>query len=149
MIEGELGPAALRSVQYVEVDDTGKIHGQGTCQPEVAGLYSPIDENNMLVWFVDQLELSTDFDKFYYDGTEVLLRIVAPVQVSKATITADDVDEAVITGIPASATVELDGAPIDGLEGDTITITSPMPATYRVRVECWPFLPFEVEIVAQ
>ncbi len=67
--------------------------------------------------------------------------------VNKTSIAADDADEAVISGLPDPITIKIDGE-IYEVEGGSLTITSPMPAAYRIEVDQWPYMPWGVEIVA-
>ena len=145
----DFGPATLRQVFYIEVDAPGRVYVAGTCQPWVARLHAPINEGNALVWLLDDPKVGQDLDAYHFDGAAVQRRAILPIGVSKAVIAADDADEAVITGIPEGATVTVDGVALDGFAGGELVLTSAMPATYTVQVEKWPFLPFEVEIVAQ
>lgn len=62
-------------------------------------------------------------------------------------IVADDVDVASITDLPDPCTVAVDGVEHE-VTGGTLSISSPMPATYTVRIDCFPYLLFEEEIVA-
>ena len=65
---------------------------------------------------------------------------------SKTTIVADGIDVAVLE-IPGPFTVIIDGAAY-AVE-DSLEIASHMPATYRVEVDHFPYLPIDVEIIAQ
>jgi len=145
----DFGPVTLRQVFYIEVDGDGRVHVAGTCQPWVSRLHAPINEGNALVWLLDDPKVGQELDAVHFDGTAVQRRVTLPIGVSKAMIAADDIDEAVITGIPEGATVTVDGVALDGFIGGDLVLTSATPASYAVRVEQWPFLPFEVEIVAQ
>ena len=63
----------------------------------------------------------------------------------KTTIAADGVDVAMLD-IPGAFTVTIDG--VDHEVEDLLEIASDMPATYRVEVDHFPYLPLDVEIVA-
>jgi hypothetical protein len=63
----------------------------------------------------------------------------------RTTIAADGVDVATLA-IPGAFTVTIDGAEYE-IE-DVLEIASAMPATYRVEVDHFPYLPLDAEIVA-
>jgi hypothetical protein len=64
----------------------------------------------------------------------------------KLTIAADGIDVAVLE-LPGPFTATVDG--VDHAVADRLEIASDMPATYRVEVDHFPWLPLGVEIVAQ
>ncbi|MBB4001604.1 hypothetical protein [Aurantimonas endophytica] len=74
-------------------------------------------------------------------------RPVMEALVSKSDIKADGKHKAVIRGLPRPCVVRIDGQPIER-KGGTITLTADVPATYRVEVDHWPYLPWSAEIVA-
>jgi hypothetical protein len=67
------------------------------------------------------------------------------VAFDKTTIAADCVDTATLA-IPGRFTVTVDG--VEHAVEDVVEIASAMPATYRVTVDHFPWLPIDVEIVA-
>ncbi len=62
----------------------------------------------------------------------------------KNTILANATDTCTIEGVPAGATVRVDGEPafLNTFGADT-------PGTYRVEVECWPHLPWTGTFTAE
>ncbi|OWZ90492.1 hypothetical protein B9J07_28310 [Sinorhizobium sp. LM21] len=66
--------------------------------------------------------------------------------ISKTAIAADDTDEAVITGLPDPVWVVIDGHPFE-VTGGTLSVSSPMPATYHIGIDHWPYMPFDTEVV--
>ncbi len=78
---------------------------------------------------------------------ELALRPALAPSMSAAEIRADGKDKAVIKGLPKPCTVMVDGQPVER-KGGTLTLTADVPATYRVAVDQWPYLPWSVEIVA-
>lgn len=79
---------------------------------------------------------------------EVKQRQPLPATISKLSIAADDADRAVISGLPDPITVKIDGVE-HYVGGGVLTITSPMPAVYRVEIDHWPYLPWSAEVVAE
>lgn len=69
------------------------------------------------------------------------------VSIDKTEIAADGIDKATVSEIPLGATVFVDDVPSDHI-GHTLELTSDMPATYRIKIEHWPALPFEIEVTA-
>jgi hypothetical protein len=64
----------------------------------------------------------------------------------KLTIAADGIDVAVLE-LPGAFTARVDG--VAHAVADRLEIASNMPATYRVEVDHFPWLPLDVEIVAE
>ena len=83
----------------------------------------------------------------YVSDGVVTDRPLLPVSVSKTEIEADDVDVAMIEGLPQPCTVKVDGIDYVVEEG-VLEIGSPMPATYTIEIDHWPYLPFKTEVVA-
>ena len=87
------------------------------------------------------------FSRYYVTDGRLTPRAAITPSVSTFEIHADAKDKAVIKGLPRPCTVMVDGQPVER-KGGTITLTADVPATYRVAVEKWPFLPWSAEIVA-
>jgi hypothetical protein len=69
---------------------------------------------------------------------------------NKLEIDADGTDEAVMTGLPASCTVRVNGVPYSIPDG-VLRLAADVPATYVVEisdVEAFPFQKFRAEVVA-
>jgi hypothetical protein len=64
----------------------------------------------------------------------------------KLTIAADGIDVAVLE-LPGPFTATVDG--VAHAVTDRLEIASDMPATYRVEVDRFPWLPLDVEITAE
>lgn len=94
----------------------------------------------------EALVLGYSDDDFNYVLDEVILDRPA-FTISKTEIVADDTDEAVITGLPDPVEVKIDGTAYE-ITGGTLALSSPMPATYKVEIDHWPYLPFSVEVTA-
>lgn len=85
------------------------------------------------------------FGTHYIVGGVAIARPTNP-GFNKTEITADGSDAAILSlGTPFAAVI--DGAPHSIADG-VLEITSELPATYRVRVEAFPFLDYVAEIVA-
>jgi hypothetical protein len=75
-------------------------------------------------------------------------RPALPVMLSKATIRADDRDAALLSGLPTPCVVTIDGVPHEVTDGE-LWIRSPMPATYEIRIDHWPYLPWAAVLRAE
>ena len=62
-------------------------------------------------------------------------------------VIAADGEDAARLELPGPFTVRIDGT--DYEVEDTVEITSDMPATYRVEIDHFPYLPLDVEILAE
>lgn len=49
--------------------------------------------------------------------------------------------------VPAGSTLWINGERYENVEGD-IELEFPLPGTYRLRVECWPYRDWEGEVTA-
>jgi hypothetical protein len=87
------------------------------------------------------------------DGVPAIAqRPLLDLALSKASIIADGADTTVIMGVPAGASGMID----DGTsrsdfvaDGEPIEVQAGHPGTYRVFVECWPYMPDSVAIEAR
>lgn len=71
-----------------------------------------------------------------------------PAALSRTTIAADDRDASVLSGLPVPCAVTVDG--VDHLVTDgTLAIRSPMPATYEIRIDHWPYRSWSAVLTAQ
>ncbi|MBD9511642.1 hypothetical protein IB265_33340 [Ensifer sp. ENS10] len=89
-------------------------------------------------------ETGNDVTQYVLDGAIVDRPVFT---ISKTAIAADNVDEAVITGLPDPAWVVIDGHPFE-VAGGTLSISSHMPASYSLHIDHWPYMPFDAEVVA-
>jgi hypothetical protein len=117
--------------------------------------YGPeqLDTRN-LTWLWLEGAMNVDPTKNYVDVATKMLSACGPVALvaDKITFSADGVDEARVTGIPAGANVVVfcNGAPISQhiIHDGEVEISANAPATYEVRVTCWRFLPAQIVIQA-
>lgn len=131
----------------IEHDETGRItHVVNDPVPE--GLAALLLDKGRPFIEVGSDQPKPDLAADYIEARAVCPRPSMNVTLSKTRIAADGVDTAVISGIPDGATVRLDENE-HVVTGGNIELTSTMPATYRIAVESWPCLPFEIEIVAE
>lgn len=70
----------------------------------------------------------------YVDGGELTERPTSPVSLSGLTL----------QGVPAGSTLTINGERYEA-EGD-VELEFPLPGTYRLRVECWPYKDWEGEV---
>jgi hypothetical protein len=87
----------------------------------------------------------------YVSGGEILLRQAQGTTLNKLTLTADAIDTITLTNAPSgtftatnTATRETVTGPISG----TDTFSTAIPGTYKIKIESWPYLDFEAEVVA-
>lgn len=97
-----------------------------------------------------QIQERPDFNMVtqgYVEGGEIKRRPVLDIQVSDTVIQADGEDEAVLSGLPDPCDVWIDGVKHE-VTGGELRISSPMPATYRIAIERWPYMAWAVAIEA-
>jgi hypothetical protein len=82
---------------------------------------------------------------------EVTPRQTQLTMIDKSSITANGIDLITITNAPSgtftatnTATRETVTGPISG----TDTFSTAIPGTYKIKIESWPYLDFEAEVVA-
>lgn len=83
-------------------------------------------------------DATIDPDTHYIADGEVAERPVLEAQISSQTIRADDLDEAIITGLPSPCVVTIDGEAHE-VRGGRLVLTSAVPASYEIAVEHWPY----------
>jgi hypothetical protein len=77
-----------------------------------------------------------DYLKTYILNGQPTERPAAPVTLSGLTL----------QGVPAGSTLTINGERYDNVEGD-VELEFPLPGTYSLRVECWPYKDWEGEVV--
>ncbi|MBP0439577.1 hypothetical protein [Tianweitania sediminis] len=139
-----------RNAVFVEHDpSTGEIVYCGSVPPDVMEGYGPLFPHLTFRWVGHGMEVPDPLQVYFdIEAKRILPRPQLAVQASKPVIVADGLDEAVITGIPAGFPFTIDGAPYTA-DGEPIQLRSAMPATYRLAINHFPYVPFEMEIVAQ
>lgn len=80
-------------------------------------------------------------------GWEAVPRPVLAAVLSTTTIRADDRDAAVLSGLPVPCTVTIDGVAHEVTDGE-LAIRSPMPATYEIAIDHWPFQAWAATLTA-
>lgn len=123
-------------ISYITYDGSGKIYGRGQCPGHdcVKARREILNESCIII---DE-PLDNPTAHYVHDG-EVKPRPPMPATLDKTTITADDTDEATLTGLPDPCTVTIDET-THKVTGGSLTITSPMPATYNITCRAWPYL---------
>ncbi|HWM82936.1 MAG TPA: hypothetical protein VNQ56_12820 [Pseudolabrys sp.] len=135
-------------------DEIGRITQAllNVCTEETVDLYK---QNGHPRVFIYRKELPNIRDYFVIetDGVpEIVQRPLLDLVLSRASIIADGADAAVLTGVPAGASGTID----DGTsrsqfvgDGEPIEVQADHPGTYRVFVECWPYMSNSVAIEAR
>lgn len=80
-----------------------------------------------------------DYDQgcYYILNGQPTERPASPVTLSELTL----------QGVPAGSTLTINGESYENVEGD-IELEFPLPGTYRLRVECWPYRDWEGEVTS-
>ena len=94
-----------------------------------------------------QMSLHNHERDFYILGGVLEPRPGMPVSVDKTDITADDVDVATISGVPAGASVG-DGVESVVADGSDIQFSTDIEGTHEIVIEKFPFKPYTVVINA-
>lgn len=136
---------------YAEVHpETGQLVVISAVPPDIMGPPRPIVPGNHVLLIGEGVDVPLSAGKFYdFEQEAVVERPSMPIEISKTIIAADAADQAIVSGIPDGASIYLDGEEMSGFASSSLELSSSMPATYRLLVECWPYLPFEAEIAAQ
>ena len=74
-------------------------------------------------------------DYYVVDG-EAVERPASPVTLSDLTL----------LGVPTGSTLTINGERYENVEGD-VELEFPLPGTYRLRAECWPYRDWQGEVV--
>jgi len=121
---------------------TGEILGVLTLPDRI----EEFDRHNVLL-----LDGATDGATQYIVNGVPTARPVQSSAADKQSIKADGSDTATITGIPVPCAVHIDGPVVMqdiAVPDGSLTFTALVPGAYRIRVEAFPFLPWEVIINA-
>lgn len=129
----------------IQYDDEGRIN-------HVMGVHHPKMAEQLASRGVQFVEVTPrpSFDPIthgYVANGKLAHRPEFRITVSKTSIIANGVDECLISGLPMPCPVLIDEQEIIVTDG-YIQISSDMPATYNVTVRKWPYMDWEVEVIA-
>ena len=92
-----------------------------------------------------------DINAQYINQGEVQDRLTQPTTLNMSIFAADGIDLVIISNAPAgtftatnTTTSEAVTGPISGSDSFATTV----PGTYKIKIESWPYLDFNAEIVA-
>jgi hypothetical protein len=135
------------------VHDAAGMLTQANKVYDPAGYDKLLDEAGLTYVAVDTSALPS-FQDWYVNvsAKELVERPSMSVEVNKTTIKAG-ADSALITGIPREASVKIHAVgqvlhAFDKLDADQIEISIPVPCSYTVTVELWPFKTWKTTIEA-
>lgn len=91
-------------------------------------------------------------DKIRIVNRQVVKRPEMHIQVSKSIIKAGK-ESAIFRNVPKNAKVTIAVSGLGVISQDVLPDTAfdlpiPVPCTYKVRIELWPWIPFEIDIEA-
>jgi hypothetical protein len=87
------------------------------------------------------------WDEYYMRNGTPTLRPELPATIDRTNLTADGIDTATITNLPNPSTVTVNRQSVT-VEDGTLELTFDLPGSYVVKVESFPYLPWEVAIHA-
>ncbi|WP_428398311.1 hypothetical protein [Marinobacter salarius] len=120
----------------------GRIDRIYSGSPQEAALQLQGDESLVPIY-----EPLTDASAYVLNGT-VAERQPFPFNVDKTTLTADGVDETVISGIPAGTSVNWPDGQVDDITDGEVRFSVDLPGTYPLRFSAISYLDQEVTIEA-
>ena len=131
----------MSSVSYVRYITTGHITGVGRCMISDLPLQAQSGET-----ILKTADLVNDAENYIHDGA-VTICTPLPATWNKTSITADGVDEAVLSDLPIPCTVYLDDQEIVVDDG-SFEFSTDDAGIYRVRVDAVAHTGITWEIVA-
>ncbi len=150
---------------YILYNPDGSIHqANRVYDPEPAGQQSYdelLNEKEEAFVKIENAPALLPPDKFYVDvaAKEVVKRPIMPITVSATVIKAgDEKNGAIFRNIPKGVTYAIYGPydaliyPVPGTSNlfpaTELELSIPMPCTYRVEFELWPYQKFSINIEA-
>ena len=113
--------------------------------PEVINEDGSTDNSSFSAGSLTMMQGIGNYNENYVSGGAILPRPV--LTISKTSILANGIDEAVINSLPNPTTVLVDGTPYTVTDG-SFSLTSSMAATYHIQIDTWPYQHFETDVVA-
>jgi len=124
--------------------DTGQILSAGDV-PEKQYKYQTYDGVKTL--HSTEFYLDTTHYVDLVDSPQITLKPEMVITLDKSVIYSDDVDTAVIGGLPDDCQVTIEGDTYT-VTDNTFELTVPLPGIYNITIEKFPFLLKEVQIEA-
>lgn len=78
-----------------------------------------------------------------YDGHDYYILNGQPTERQTSPVSLSDLT---LLDVPAGSVLIINGERYEGVEGD-VELEFPLPGTYRLRVECWPYKDWAGEVV--
>lgn len=130
-------------IQYVVYDSEGRILKSGTCQSSDINLQADSTSYVIPVYSI------VDDRKWYVDASigELAERQAITATFNKTTVTADGIDEAVLSVLPIPCTVYVDGVP-EVIDDGSAEFSFTDPGTYSIVVDEVAYLRQSWEIEA-
>jgi hypothetical protein len=100
-----------------------------------AWFYPSEESKDLNVQGRDYVDGKWDSRTHYILNGQATERPTSPVTLSGLTL----------QGVPAGSTLTIKGERYENVEGD-VELEFPLPGTYRLRVECWPYKDWEGEV---
>lgn len=136
---------AGQPTSYFFYDDiTRKITMTGVCLERDIELQTPPDGQSR---GIGEANWETD----YYPDNDVIRRPDMAIALSATEISADGVDEVVLTGLPDPCYVVFSGPGFlmsDDVSGGSLALTTDVTGTHSVKVSSWPYFDAEVSFEA-
>ncbi len=79
-----------------------------------------------------------------HDYLETYILNGKPTERPSSPVTLSDLT---LQSVPAGSALMINGERYENVEGD-VELEFPLPGTYRLRVECWPYKDWEGEVIA-
>ena len=93
---------------------------------------------------------ANDLTDYIYQG-EIVARATQPTTLNKLTLTADGIDTITLSNAPSgtfTATNTTTRETVTGAINGTDSFLTTIQGTYKIKIESWPYLDFEVTINA-
>lgn len=134
---------------FVVHDETGQItQANKVFSPE--GYDRLLDDRGLSYVAVPQSGLIRP-GHFYVDAKQVKDRPDMPITVGRRTIKAGGKDSTVISGIPRAAKIAIYAVGRllhEATDTDQLEIAIPVPCTYTVKIDLWPYKTWAADIEA-
>lgn len=90
-----------------------------------------------------EINLGDHYVEGDYRGEEYYILNGQPTERPASPVSLSDLT---LFGVPSGSALMINGERYENVEGD-VELEFPLPGTYRLRVECWPYKDWEGEVV--
>ena len=125
---------------FTVYDSSGMILRSGICQEDMVSYQAQSPEESVIPF------MSDGSSQYVVDG-DIAERPDSPVTVDKITFLGDGLDAVTLSNVPVGSVVSI-GSQVHTVDDGAVEFATYLPGSYAIKVDAFPYLPFEQVVTA-